>query len=72
MGTMKELGKGYCGECDSNSKVLIIKKGGIWSKCKRCGFMEWEWQTGDGMDYLRYLADRYNVSLKEILKALEE
>jgi hypothetical protein len=24
---MKELGKGYCGECDSNSKVLIIKKG---------------------------------------------
>jgi hypothetical protein len=72
MGTMKKLGKGYCGECDSNSKVLIIKKGEIWSKCKRCGFMEWEWQTGDGMDYLRYLADRYNVSLKEILKALEE
>ena len=69
---MRILGKGYCCECESKSKVLIISNGNIWSKCKKCGFTEWEWHIGDGNDYLEYLAERYNVPLKEILKALEE
>jgi len=67
------LGKAYCGMCDSeDSKVLIIRNGNIYSKCQRCGFVEWEWQKGDSFDYLKYLAERYDVPLEELLKAIEE
>jgi len=69
---MKILGKGYCNECSNKSKVLIVSDGNIWSKCRKCGFTEWEWRVGDDKGYLRYLAERYNVSLEDILEALEE
>jgi len=36
-----ELGYANCNECGGeNTKVLLIKERGIWSKCKRCGFVE--------------------------------
>jgi len=66
-----ELGKADCNECEGEgTKVLIIDERGIWSKCKRCNFMEWEWQTGDSIDYLKYLAKRYNISVEELLQAV--
>ena len=67
---MRELGKSYCGECGRKSKVLIVGRGNIWSKCKSCGFTEWEWHLGDAMDYLHYLAEHYGIPLKELQDAL--
>jgi hypothetical protein len=34
--------------------------------------MEWEWQTGDPLSYLKYLAERYNVTAEQILEALAQ
>jgi len=66
-----ELGHANCNECGGeNTKVLLIEERGIWSKCKRCGLMEWEWQEGDSLDYLVYLANQYHVSYAEIVEAL--
>lgn len=67
-----EIGRGNCNECDGEgTKVLIVTRNGIWSKCKRCGMMEWEWKMGDSMDYLKYLADRYNTTVQRLLEILE-
>jgi len=66
-----ELGYANCNECGGeNTKVLLIKERGIWSKCKRCGFVEWEWTEGDNAEYLVYLANQYHISYAEIIEAL--
>lgn len=68
-----ELGYADCNECEGkNTKVLVIDQRGIWSKCKRCNFLEWEWQTGDSIDYLKYLAERYNITDEQLLEAISK
>jgi hypothetical protein len=67
------MGKADCNECGGKgTKVLIIDQRGIWSKCKRCGFMEWEWQTGDNIDYLNYLTKRYGITTEQLLSAISK
>jgi len=68
---MVELGRATCDECGGR-KVLIVNPKGVWSVCKRCGFMEWEWAPGDSIAYLEYLASRYHLDPHSLLKAVEE
>jgi hypothetical protein len=67
------LGKSDCFECGGKgTKTLIIdKRRGVFSKCKNCGFCEWEWTYGDNADYLMHLAKEYKISFQELIKALE-
>jgi len=68
-----KLGRGDCNECGGKAtKQLIVDRRGVWSKCNRCQLMEWEWQTGDPLSYLKYLAERYNVTAEQILEALAQ
>jgi len=68
-----ELGSKDCNECGSEDSVtLLFDRKGIWSRCRMCGFTEWEWTWGDNPDYLRYLSTLYGVTLEEILKALDK
>ena len=65
------LGHSDCNECGGkDTVVLVIRRDGVWSKCLRCGFMEWEWSYGDSIDYLEYLAKEYHISKKALFSAL--
>ena len=67
------LGKANCNECGGiGTRTLIIHRRGVFSECKRCGFVEWEWAPGDKLDYLRYLAEVYEIPYSFILGALEK
>jgi len=62
-----------CSECGAeNSVELIANEDGLWSRCNTCNFVEWEWGFTDKIDYLSYLAERFNTSVDEIFKALDE
>jgi ribosomal protein S27AE len=62
-----------CNECDGIlTVVLVVNNHGIWSKCDKCGFTEWEWSWGDNPSYISYLAQAYNVGEEVIMRALEE
>ena len=64
------LGEAECGEC-GGKRFLLITSRGIFSVCERCGFVEWEWMVGDSPEYLDYLSERYGVSKRDIIMALE-
>jgi len=69
---MRVLGWSYCNECGCDRcKRLIVNPRGVFSKCLKCGFGEWEWAPGDGVEYLKYLADRYGIELKTLLEAID-
>jgi len=67
------VGKSDCGECGGKgTRTLIIDRvRGVFSKCSRCGFWEWEWTYGDSLDYLEYLAKRYGITYKQLIEAIE-
>lgn len=61
-----------CRECGGGDCVeLIATSKGLFSRCRCCGFIEWEWAWGDSRDYLDYLAERFGTDVDEIVKALE-
>lgn len=68
---MDELGESTCNEC-GGVRVLIFRARGIFSKCKSCGMVEWEWGKYDNPDYLGYLAEVYDVATSDIHKELVE
>jgi hypothetical protein len=65
-----EIGKAKCKECGCETKVLVVEERGVLSKCKHCGFIQWEWQPGDSRDYIRYLAEQNGTTAEELLKAM--
>jgi hypothetical protein len=68
-----KIGQRDCYECGGKGTVtLLIDKRGIWSRCERCKFTEWEWTWGDNPEYLDYLAKRFGVKREDLEKKLEE
>ena len=65
-----EIGKAKCEECGFEEKVLVVEERGILSKCKHCGFIQWEWQPGDSRDYIRYLAEENGATAEDLIKAM--
>ncbi len=62
-----------CNECGGEECVqLILNSRGLWSKCKWCGFTEWEWTWGDSIHHLEYLAEKHKINLESLLSILEE
>ncbi len=62
-----------CNECGGEDTVeLIVNVQGLWSRCRRCGFTEWEWSWRDNIEYLKYLSENFNISLEKLLQVLEE
>jgi hypothetical protein len=68
------VGRADCGECGGKgTKTLIVDRHrGVFSKCQKCGFCEWEWTYGDSLDYLEHLAKKYHITYKELIGAIEE
>ncbi|WP_309492692.1 hypothetical protein [Candidatus Hecatella orcuttiae] len=70
---MPILGSADCYECEGEKTVRLVVDGrGVWSRCFRCGFTEWEWALGDNPAYLDCLAEKYRVDKEAIVDALEE
>ncbi|MEM3921784.1 MAG: hypothetical protein QXG25_02740 [Nitrososphaerota archaeon] len=70
----KVVGKAInCSECGGERcKVLIAMPGrGLYSICKCCGAVEWEWAPGDGNEHLEYLGEKYSASIEAIKGALD-
>jgi len=53
------------------SKRLIVTPRGIYSKCFRCGMVEWEWAPGDSFRYIEYLARKYQIEVEDLLEAID-
>lgn len=69
---MTELGRADCNECEGEgTRYLIINQMGVWSRCRRCGFSEWEWSYGDRPDYLKRLAEKYDIDYKTLAREVE-
>lgn len=63
-----------CNECGGGAcRVLVAVPGrGLYSLCKRCGFVEWEWAPGDSYEYLELIASRYSINVKTIEDILNQ
>lgn len=68
----KVLGFRNCYECggENTRRLIVSAAGDVYSRCFRCGFMEWEWAWGDPIDYLQHLAELYNVSYSELIETI--
>ena len=62
-----------CNECGERGCVILVaNRKGLWSKCLRCSFVEWEWGWEDKPEYISYLARVFNIKEEAIMEAIKE
>lgn len=70
---MRVLGWSDCEECGcERCRRLVVNPRGVFSRCWNCGFTEWEWSPGNGLEYLKYLAEKYGIPHKDLVEAVRD